>query len=232
MSAELKYWYLRDHQLFHNLSFQEIDSLCILKRFKKSKKHETISLPIAEKERLYFVKKGALKLIRINQSGDEVVVDILQKGDLFGELGLAPTESTQDILQVASDEVIICTFYRENLEEVLRKKPEFALSYIKFMGLTFRKMQNSYKNILFKDAKTRLILLLDTLISKDPIPSESYTIPNYLTQKDLAQLICTTRQTVISLFQELEADGLLLYSQKSIVLPSLEKFRKLVRNVK
>ena len=40
MTSDLKYWYLHEHKLFRNLSFSEIDALCILKRFKKSKKNE------------------------------------------------------------------------------------------------------------------------------------------------------------------------------------------------
>ena len=38
MSAQIKYWYLHEHQLFSKLSFSEIDALCILKKFKKSQK--------------------------------------------------------------------------------------------------------------------------------------------------------------------------------------------------
>ena len=50
MSAELKYWYLHDHKLFRNLSFAEIDGLCILKKFKRSKKNEIIELNGAKSE--------------------------------------------------------------------------------------------------------------------------------------------------------------------------------------
>ena len=38
--------------------------------------------------------------------------------------------------------------------------------------------------------------------------------PITLLQKDIAQLICTTRQTIITLFKELENEGMLQYSQK------------------
>lgn len=66
MSSELKYWFLHDHKLFKNLSFSEIDALCILKKFQKSKKSEIIELPQSSKERIFFLKKGVLKLIKIN----------------------------------------------------------------------------------------------------------------------------------------------------------------------
>ncbi|MBK9800250.1 MAG: winged helix-turn-helix domain-containing protein [Bacteroidetes bacterium] len=57
-------------------------------------------------------------------------------------------------------------------------------------------------------------------------------MPNYLTQKDIAQLICTTRQTIITLFKELENEGILMYAQKEISIPDIQKIKNFVRNVK
>jgi CRP/FNR family transcriptional regulator len=209
MTLDLKYWYLHEHKLFRNLSFSEIDALCILKRFKKSKKNEIIDLPFSEKERIYFLKQGTIKLVKIDEDGEEVLLDILQKGDLFGDLNLEKPIENNEYFKVVSDEAIICTFFREKLEDIINTKPDFALNYIKFIGFNYKKIQNNYKNILFKDSKTRLILLLNMIIEKENITSTSFTLPNYLTQKEISQLICTTRQTVISLFKELEQDNML-----------------------
>lgn len=232
MASDLKYWYLHEHKLFRNLSFSEINTLCILKKFKKSKKNDIVNLPFTTKERIYFLKKGAIKLIKINENGDELLIDILQKGDLFGDLNLEKSTGLSEFIKVVSDEAIICTFFREKLEEIMFKKPDFALNYIKFIGFNFKKFQNSYKNIVFKDAKTRLLLFLNSIIEKEIVQSTSFIFPNYLTQKDIAQLICTTRQTIISLFKELENEGILKYSQKKIIIPDIEKLRQLVQNVK
>jgi CRP/FNR family transcriptional regulator, cyclic AMP receptor protein len=232
MTSDLKYWYLHGHKLFRNLSFSEIDALCVLKRFKKSKKNEIIDLPFSEKERIYFLKHGAIKLIKINEDGDEIVIDILQKGDLFGDLNLEKNPDGNEFFQVVSDEAILCTFFRENLEEVMQKKPDFALNYIKCIGFNFKKIQNSYKNILFRDAKTRLLLLLNMIIEKENPQNAEFVLPNYLTQKDIAQLICTTRQTVISLFKELDEEGILHYSQKEIIIQDIQKLKNIAENVK
>ena len=232
MSGDLKFWYLHEHQLFKNLSYAEIDSLCILKRFKKSKKSEIFDLPFSEKERIYFLKHGTVKLLKINEEGEEEIIEILQKGDIFGELGLAHNLNPSEFFKVVSDEAIICTFFREKLEEIMYKRPDFAINYIKFIGFNFQKIQNSYKNIFFKDAKSRLILLINSIIEKEVINSQSFVLPNYLTQKDIAQLICTSRQTVVTLFNELQNDGLVQYNQKEIYVTDIHKLKKLIENVK
>ncbi len=232
MSSDLKFWYLHDHKLFRNLSFSEIDSLCILNKFKRSKKNELLDLPFSDKERIYLLKQGTIKLIRITEEGDEILIDILQKGDMFGDLNLEKPMDNQEFFKVVSDEAIICTFYREKLEEVMYNKPVFALNYIKFIGFNYKKIQNSYKNILFRDAKTRLLLLLNMIIEKENVESDSFVLPNYLTQKDIAQLICTTRQTIISLFKILESEGILTYTQKEISILDVQSIKNFVQNVK
>lgn len=231
-SSNLKYWYLHEHRLFRNLSFSEIDALCILKKFKRSKKNEYVDLPYSDKERVYFLKKGSIKLIKIDDKGDEQLIDLLQKGDIFGDLNLERHSTEQEFLKVVSEEAIICTFYRENLEEVMVKKPEFALNYIKFVGFNFKKLENNYKNILFKDAKTRLMLLIQRLIEKEQTKGSAFTLPNYLTQKDLAQLICTTRQTIITLIKELQSEGILEINHKEIVIHDMNAIQKFLENVK
>lgn len=232
MSSQLKYWFLHDHKLFKSLSFSEIDALCILKKFQKSKKSEIIELPQSDKERIFFLKKGSLKLIRLTEEGDEILQDIIQKGDIFGEIGLEKNNAESEFIKVVSEEAILCTFYRDKLEEIMLQKPDFALTYIKFMGFQFNKIQNSYKNIFFKDAKSRLILFLVSLIEKEEKVSKSFVIPNFLTQKDIAQLICTTRQTVISLMNELHKEQLIEYIDKNIIISDVEKIKKLSENVK
>ncbi|MEM1324935.1 MAG: Crp/Fnr family transcriptional regulator [Bacteroidota bacterium] len=224
MASNLKYWYLHDHKLFRNLNFAEINALCILKRFKKSKRNEILDLPFSEKERIYFLKKGTIKLIKIEENGEETVVDVLKKGDLFGDLNFEKNEDSNEYFKVLSEEAILCTFFRESLEEIMLKKPNFALKYIKFIGFRYKKVQNNYRNLLFKDAKTRLLMLLDMLMEE----KEQTILPNYLTQKDFAQLTCTSRQTVVRLFKELEEENILRYTQKEIEILDMEKIKSLV----
>lgn len=232
MNSQLKYWFLHDHKLFRSLSFSEVNALCIMKKFQKSKKSEIIELPYSEKDRIFFLKKGVLKLIRITEDGEEVLQDIIQKGDLFGEIGFEKNSNASEFMKVVSEEAILCMFYRDRLEEIMLQKPDFALTYIKFIGFQFTKIKNSYKNILFKDAKTRLILLFITLIESEKINQGQFIIPKYLTQKDMAQLICTTRQTVISLLNELQKEQLVSNIDNNMIINDIDKFKKLVENVK
>jgi hypothetical protein len=62
-----------------------------------------------------------------------------------------------------------------------------------------------------------------SIVEKENPKNSTFVLPNYLTQKDFAQLICTTMQTIISQFKELEQDGILLHSQKEIIIQDIKK---------
>jgi CRP/FNR family transcriptional regulator len=49
-------------------------------------------------------------------------------------------------------------------------------------------------------------------------------IENYLTQNDIAQIICTSRQTATVLLNELEENGLMYYGRKEIIIEDISKF--------
>ena len=88
MYEELKYWYLRDHKLFRTLSMNQIKQLCIITGFKKANKGDVIYFSSSEVSRVFLLKKGNIKIVSVDEDGNETIKDIIEKGDLFGELEL------------------------------------------------------------------------------------------------------------------------------------------------
>ena len=219
MSEELKYWYLRDHKLFRTLSFMQIKQLCIVTGFKKAQKGEVIYFSSSDVPRIFLLKKGNIKIVAIDDDGNETIKDIIQKGDLFGELSLESDSQSNEYAKVLSDDVAICSFLISDFEELLLKNPSLALIYTKFVGLKMKRIKNSYANLISKDAKTRLLQFLKDWIAKEgKIVGDTVILENYLTQNDIAQIICTSRQTATQLLNELEAKGIICYSRKEIVI--------------
>lgn len=223
MYDELKYWYLRDHKLFRTLSFSQIRQLCIVTGFKKATKGDIIYLSSSDVPRLFLLKKGAIKIISVDENGDETIKDIIQKGDLFGELTLEK-ESHNEYAKALSDSVSICSFLLSDFENLLLKNPSLALTYTKFVGLKMKRIRNNYSNLISKDAKSRLHdFIKDWAEREGKLENKQICIENYLTQNDIAQLICTSRQTATHLLNEMEQDGLLVYGRKEIVIPDISR---------
>ena len=147
MYDELKYWYLRDHKLFWTLSMSQIKQLCIITGFKKANKGDVIYFSSSDLPRIYLLKKGNIKIVSIDEDGNETIKEILQKGDMFGELSLEADDSVNEYAKVLTDEVSICSFLLSDFEDLLVRNPTLALSYTKFVGLKMKRFKTwLYKN--------------------------------------------------------------------------------------
>nr|WP_309755428.1 Crp/Fnr family transcriptional regulator [Flavobacterium sp.] len=224
MYEDLKYWYLRDHKLFRTLSFGQIRQLCIITGFKKAQKGEIIYFSSSDLPRIFLLKKGNIKIVAVDEDGNETIKDIIQKGDLFGELTLEADSQVNEYAKVLSDDVAICSFLMSAFEDLLLRNPSLALSYTKFVGLKMKRIKNSYANLISKDAKTRLFQFLKDWAEKEgERVGNKVVIENYLTQNDIAQIICTSRQTATHLLNEMETNGTIIYSRKEIIITDISK---------
>ncbi|MNF90867.1 DNA-binding transcriptional dual regulator Crp [compost metagenome] len=143
---------------------------------------------------------------------------------MFGELTLETDDKNEEYAKVLSDDVAICSFLMSDFEDLLLRNPTLALSYTKFVGLKMKRIKNSYSNLISKDAKTRLYQFLKDWAEKEGIVNgNSITLENYLTQNDIAQIICTSRQTATQLLNEMETNHLLSYNRKEIVIQDITK---------
>jgi CRP/FNR family transcriptional regulator, cyclic AMP receptor protein len=211
-----QYWYLQNHSLFKHLNSNDLNEICYIAAYKTVRKGDIIFFSEENTGRVFTLKKGSLKIVRIDAEGNEIVKDILKVGDLFGSLDLI--ESNEDEYAIVlSDTATFCSFKASDFEKFIENKPDVAVKYTKWIGFWFKRLENRYSNIMFKDVKTRLLNFLRDISKDHTTDVDGYiSLPNYLTHQDIASLICSTRQTVTSLLNTLKSEGIINYSRKEI----------------
>jgi len=228
MSEETQYWFLRNHKLFSTLSSEDIRGLCIISKYKTAKKQEIIYFADEPDSRLFLLKSGKIRIVETDTDGNEVVKEILQPGDIFGEITLSSQPGVHgEFAQVLSDKVDICSFKKDDFELLLEAKPFLALQYTKFVGFKLKRLKNRYANLIFKDVRSRLIHFLGDWMENEgeKMLDGSVKVKNYLTHQEIANLVCATRQTATQLLNEMEKNGLISYDRKSILIHKPELFR-------
>ena len=223
MDPEANFIVLRNHVLFKQLTYKECSQLNIVSGFLKPKKNEYVYFDKFSHDRLYFLKKGYIKIGYYDEQGNEVVREMLKEGDIFGQIGLERYDNEGEFAQAIKGEASICSFTIEDFEKILNKRPELAISFTKLVGLKFKKLQNRLSNIVFKDVKQRLVEFFITFAENNNSEnSDKLTIQNYLTHADIASLIGSTRQTVTTLINKMTEDGVITVERKQIVIPSFK----------
>lgn len=229
MTADRQLLLIRNYDLWCHISEEEYLELDLVHRFIEAKKGDFIYFEAFNHNKLYFIKEGYIRIGYIDEGGNEIIKEIIQQGELFGQFTLEKNNLHGEFAQAYKSDVSLCAFNIEDFEKLLSRKPEIALKYTRQVGNKLRNFQNRLVNLLNKDVKTRLLNFFWQLlqINSGGEAVEGFCIPNYLTHEDIAHLIGASRQTVTTMINELAADNTISYNRQQICFPDVKKIQKL-----
>ena len=228
MPSDDKMLLIRNYDLWCHLSDEDYADLKIEHHYMEVPKGEYIYFEAYNHNKIYFVKEGYIRIGHIDSEGNEKISEIIQKGELFGQITLERSNLHGEFAQAYKQDVSICAFYIEDFEKLLKKRPDLALRYSKQVGAKLRTIENRLLNLLNKDVKTRLAHFFWQLVENklgETMP-EGFCIPNYLKHEDIANLIGSSRQTVTTMINELESEGILSYNRQQICFLNVKNLQK------
>ncbi len=231
MAGDDSQFFIRNYDLWCQLSDQEYKDLKVQHAVLEVPRGEYIYFEAYNHNKVYFVKEGTIKIGFIDDDGNEKVKEIIRKGELFGQFSLERDNLHGEFAQAYKDNVSICAFTIDDFERLLKNRPDLALKYSKQVGAKLRNIENRLINLLNKDVKTRLIHFLWQLVEQNLVENtaEGFCMPNYLTHEDIASLIGSSRQTVTTMINELETEGILSYNRQEICFLDVKKLQKRVQ---
>ncbi len=221
---------LRNYDLWCHLSDDEYQELNVAHHFIEAKKGDYIYFDSHHLNKLYFVKDGYIKIGYIDEEGNEIVKEIIKEGEIFGQFALEKKNLNGEFAKAYKGSVSLCAFSIEDFERLLKNKPELAVKYAKQVGEKLRRAEFRLLQMLNKDVRSRLLSFFYNLAMMEGYDGStpSFTFNNFLTHDDVAKLIGSARQTVTTVINQLEEEGLLKISRKKISLPDTKKLRQLV----
>jgi CRP/FNR family transcriptional regulator len=226
MTASSRYWYIKSNQLFDELTDEEYREIEWMTGFKACRKHEIVYMPEEEHRKVYFIKKGMVKIGLYNENGQELILDLLKPNDWFGEVTLGAASHSGEFAMAMSDDTLLCNFNTKNLEELLQRKPQIAIRYTKKIGSQQLSMSRRLSSILFKDARQRLLdFFREQAIEQAPNKLYAIQYRNYLTHQDIASLNGLARQTVTTLLGQFKSEGILAFDRKMVKIPDLNQLK-------
>lgn len=214
-------WFFEDVNLFNVLCPHKFKEYAKSHQFNEYKKNEFIYLEEDKSDCVYLVNSGKVKIGYVTDQGEEVVMAILSKGEIFGEKAILGEEKRDEFAQAVDKNTSICPITSSEMMNLLRKNREFSLKIYKFIGFRFKKLERRLQLLLFKDTKTRLQEFLKELgedfgyknkVSGDLVIRHPYT------QKEIATLIGTSRPTLNILLNELKDEKVIDFTRGEIIL--------------
>lgn len=221
---------LRNYDLWCHLSDEEYGELNVAHHFIEAKKGDYIYFDSHHLNKLYFVKDGHIKIGYVDGEGNEIIKEIISEGEIFGQFALEKNNLNGEFARAYKGNVSLCAFSIEDFEKLLKKKPELAIKYSKQVGEKLRRAEFRLVNMLNKDVRSRLLAFFYNLAMMNGLTASTapFTMTNFLTHEDIAKLIGSTRQTVTTIINELEAEGLLKMTRKKITVQDPVRVKRIV----
>ncbi|MEM9137818.1 MAG: global nitrogen regulator NtcA [Cyanobacteria bacterium P01_F01_bin.42] len=181
---------------------------------------KTIFFPGDPAERVYFLLKGAVKLSRVYESGEEITVALLRENSVFGVLSLLTLQKSDRFYHsVAFTPVELLSVPTEQVEKAMLADPELSTAMMRGLSSRILQTEMMIETLAHRDMGSRLVSFLLILCKDFGVPgSEGITVDLKLSHQAIAEAIGSTRVTVTRLLGELRENSLISIQKKRITV--------------
>lgn len=224
MNVETKTAFLTQFPVFSTLSDAERARLSEVMEHKVKARYSFIYLPGEPSDTIYFLAKGMVKIGTHSGDGKEVIKSLIHPLAMFGELGLVGESERQEFAQVLREDVHLYTLKVEDFQELMRSNFELSNNVMQLFGSRLIKAENKLESLIFKDARTRIIEFIKDAVDKQGRRvGYEMLLKHSLTHQDIANITCTSRQTVTLVLNELKKSDLIYFNRGKILVRDMTK---------
>lgn len=212
-------WFLENVNLFDILCPHKFEEYKSKHEFRPVRKNEFVYLEGDSSNKIFLIVQGKIKIGYYTPGGREVLKAILTRGEIFGEMALLGEGKRSEFAQSLDNNTLLCPMSMDTLRSLMLANADFSLKIHKWIGLKIKKIERKLELLVFKDTRTRLIEFIKELQHEYGYKSDNSTIIKHpYTQKDIADLIGASRQTVNFLLNEFFNEGLIVLKRSKIIL--------------
>ena len=186
---------------------------------KKYAAKETIIHLGTKPDTLYYIVKGSVTIMLDSDDEHEIVLDYLNPGDFFGEMGLFDDDVERSAWVKAKTECEIAQISYQRFRDILKELPDVLFELSRQMAFRLRKTSKKVSDLAFLDVTGRIASTLLDLLAKQP---DAMTHPQGMqikvTRQELGKLVGCSREMAGRVLKNLEEQGLISVSGKTIVI--------------
>src|SRR5574341_116326 len=128
-----KIWYLKRLKAISDFmkeaNLTQMDRLFIMKKYERDQSVFEAGEPV---DQVFLVKEGRIKISRVSDDGKELILEILEPGDLFGAISFT-SKTSLDSFAVAMEDAYLCLANQVAFEKMLKQQPDLLVKLTKLL---------------------------------------------------------------------------------------------------
>lgn len=206
---------LSEFSLFRELNDYELSKITDIAISRDWKKLSHVFLQGDPLENVYFIYDGKIKIYKSDISGKEQLVAILKKGEMFPHVGFFRKGDYPAYAEVLEHSTLIAIPISK-FENVLIENPQLCIKVFKVLGEKIVDLQNRLEEQILNNTYEQIIKLLIRLGQKygKKLNDGRILLKAEFTNKDLANMIGTTRETISRTLTKMKKEKLIEVDDK------------------
>ncbi|MEZ5057190.1 MAG: Crp/Fnr family transcriptional regulator [Saprospiraceae bacterium] len=220
----IKETFLSHFPLFETLTEEEFLQLEKMVEHRVKPKYSFIYSLDDASDCVFFLAKGTVKIATHSDDGKEVIKTLIHPTAMFGELGVIGEQKRVDFAQALKEEVHLYVVKVDDFKKLMRSNFGLSERVMQLFGNRLIKAENKLESLIFKDARTRIIdFIKDSVKNRGRQVGFEMLLKHSLTHQDIANITCTSRQTVTLVLNELRKSDLIYFNRGKILVRDMAK---------
>jgi CRP/FNR family transcriptional regulator, cyclic AMP receptor protein len=209
---------LSEHFLLRHLGRDELRRLAATTTLSNHSAGAVIFLKGDPGNSMIAVVRGRVKICAHSSEGKELILNIIERGGLFGEIALFDGEPrTADA--IALEDTDLLSLERSKFHPFFKENPDLALRLLAVVCKRFRETSEHLEDSLFREAPSRLarcLLRLSRGFGKNV--DGGILLDIKLSQQQIGNYVGVSRETINKQLGEWQRDGLIAINSSVITL--------------
>lgn len=224
MINEAKQSFLSQFPLFESLSAEEREQLGRMMDYQVKPRFSFIYQPEEASDQIFFLARGTIKIGTHSMDGKEVIKHLIHPMAMFGELGLIGQQKRSGFAQALKEEVHLYVVKLKDMQLLMRNNFELSTKIMNAFGSRLMSAESKLESLIFKDARTRIIdFIKESIDKRGRRVGFEMLLRHSLTHQDIANITCTSRQTVTLVLNELKKSDLIYFNRGKILVRDMAK---------
>ena len=167
---------------------------------------------------IYVILKGRVKVSRVAEGGRQVIVNIYQTKEFFGESALLHLPQRPEVA-TALDNTKLMTWTMSEVEKWAVLQPRLGIAFAQMLAQRTTEFARRIESLSSDNVAQRLARCLISLSERMGTPQKDGSVRMvHFTQELLSEHIGSRREIVSTYMNQFREQGYLQYSRKGIVL--------------
>jgi len=180
-----------------------------------------------EAHQFYLLLQGRLKVMQVTADGQQIIVRVVNPGDLFG-FALALGRKDYPATPVAAVDSVVLAWPMAMMADFMAHNPALAVNTMQMIGRRLDAAHNRIREISTQEVEQRVAHAVLRLVREAGVEERDGTRIDFpVSRQDIAELTGTTLHTVSRIISQWQSKGWVEGGRQTLLVCDLRRLRQI-----